>query len=67
MTLILYLIQNGQSPLYIACRNGHDKVVQALLDHGIEANIQDQVSNISCIHVKLTQQRLMKLLQSHRK
>ena len=53
MTLILYLIQNGQTPLHIACSKGHDKVVQALLDHGVQVDIPDKVSDISCIHVKL--------------
>ena len=51
MTLILYFIQRGQTPLYIACANGHDKVVQALLDHGVQVDIPDKVSDISCIHV----------------
>ena len=53
MTLILYFIQRGQNPLYIACTNGHDKVVQALLDHGVQVDIPDKVSDISCIHVYL--------------
>ena len=53
MTLILYFIQIGQTPLYTACTNGHDKVVQALLDHGVQVDIPDKVSDISCIHVKL--------------
>ena len=53
MTLILYFIQSGQTPLYIACANGHDRVVQALLDHDVQVDILDEVSDISCIHVKL--------------
>ena len=53
MTLILCLAQFGQTPLSIACANGHDKVVQALLDHGVQVDILDEVSDISCIHVKL--------------
>ena len=54
MTLILYFIQSGQTPLYIACSNGHDKVVQALLDHGVQVDIPDKVSDISVTyHVKL--------------
>ena len=50
---MLYLVQNGQTPLYIACFEGHDKVVQALLDHGVQVDVPDKVSDISCIHVKL--------------
>ena len=53
MILILYFIQSGQTSLYKACTNGHDKVVQALLDHGVQVDIPDEVSDISCIHVKL--------------
>ena len=57
MTLILYLVQYGRTPLYIACSNGHDKVVQALLDHGVQVDVLDKVSDISWIHV--TQQNLI--------
>ena len=53
MRLILYLLQFGKTPLYIACFNGHDKVVQLFLDHGVQVDVLDKVSNISCIHVKL--------------
>ena len=38
------------TPLYIACYKGHDKVVQVLLDHGVEVDFSYKVSNI---HVKL--------------
>ena len=53
MTLILCLAQFGQTLLYKACANGHDKVVQALLDQGVQVDILDKVSDTSCIHVKL--------------
>ena len=53
MTLILYFVQFGQTPLYKACSNGQDKVVQALLDHGVQVDVPDKVSDISCIHFKL--------------
>ena len=53
MTLILCLPQFVKTPLYIACANGHDKVVQALLNHGVPVDVKNMVSDISCIHVKL--------------
>ena len=63
MTLILCLVQLGRTPLYMACYNGHDKVVQALLNHCVEVDVQDEVSDISCIHVSyVIQQNLMKQL-----
>ena len=46
MTLVLCLVQFGQTPLYKACFNGHDKVVQALLDHGVQVDVPDKVSDI---------------------
>ena len=41
------------TPLYIACYKGHHKVVQVFLDHGVQVDIPDKVSDISCIHVLL--------------
>ena len=41
------------TPLCIACYNGCYKVVQVLLDHGVQVDVLDKVSDISCIHVKL--------------
>ena len=41
------------TPLYIACYKGHNKIVQLLLDHGVQMDVPDKVSNITCIHVKL--------------
>ena len=37
----------------MACYNGHHKVVQVLLDHGVQVGIRNKVSDISCIRVKL--------------
>ena len=53
MTLILCLAQFGQTLLYIACANGHDRIVQELLHQGVQVDIPDKVSYISRIHVKL--------------
>ena len=39
--------------MYTACSNGHDKVVQTLLNHGVQVDVQDEVSEITCIRVKL--------------
>ena len=41
------------TPLCIACYSGCYKVVQVLLDHGVQVDVPDKVSDISCIHVKL--------------
>ena len=53
MTLILYLVQDGKTPLYTACSKGHDKVVQVLLDHGVQVDVQDKVSDKLFFYVKL--------------
>ena len=53
MTLILCLVQFGQTPLYIGCSKGQDKVVQALLDHCVQVDTQDEVSDMSFFHIKL--------------
>ena len=37
----------------MACYNGHDEVVQVLLDHGVQVDVPNKVSDISRIHVKL--------------
>ena len=39
--------------MHDACFNGKDEVVQALLDYGVQVDVQEQVSNISYIHVNL--------------
>ena len=38
------------TPFHTACSNGHDKVVQVLLDHGVQVDVQDKVNNISCVY-----------------
>ena len=39
------------TPLHVACLKGHDNIVQLLLDYGVQMDIPDEVSDISCIHV----------------
>ena len=34
------------TPLYVACYKGRDKVVQVFLDHGVEVDVSDKVSDI---------------------
>ena len=53
MTLILSLLQDGWTPLYTVCSIGHDKVVQVFIDHAVQMDVQDKVSDISFIHVKI--------------
>ena len=40
------------TPLYIACYNGRDKVVQVFLDHGVQVDVTDKVSDILCLSIK---------------
>ena len=40
------------TPLYIACYNGHDKVVQVFLDHGVQVDVTDKVNDILCFSIK---------------
>ena len=37
--------------LHIACYKGNYKVVQVLLVHGVQVDVQTKVNDISCIHV----------------
>ena len=39
--------------MHIACSKSHDKIVEALLNHGVQMDVQDKVSDISYTHVKL--------------
>ena len=41
------------TPLFSACYSNDVKVVKVLLDHGVQVDVQDKVSDISYIHVKL--------------
>ena len=40
--------------MYFTCSNGHDKVVQVLLEHDVQVNVQNKVSNLSFVHFKLS-------------
>ena len=48
----LYLLQNGMTPLHVACRRNNMKVVQLLLKHGVPINITTSVSVCNFISSK---------------
>ena len=52
--------------MHVACDKGHYKIVQLLLDHGVQVDIADEVSDISYIHVVsyVIQPKIIKLLWS---
>ena len=39
-------LQYGKSPLHVAVEKGHSGVVDILLKHGADVNIQDRVRNL---------------------
>ena len=41
------IVQDGETPLYMASRSGHYKVVEVLLTAGADVNSVDKVSCIS--------------------
>ena len=43
-------IQDGETPLMCAARDGYNDTVQELLKHGASVNIQDEVSQRPCYH-----------------
>jgi len=47
-----YLLQNGMTPLHVACRRNNIKVVQLLLKHGVPINITTSVSVCSFLSSK---------------
>ena len=40
----IFPIQNGETPLYIASRDGHTDVVKVLLEHKADPNASSKVS-----------------------
>ena len=42
--LLLLLVQDGDTSLILASKNGHAAVVSILIDHGADVNAKGQVS-----------------------
>ena len=40
---VFFSFQSGKTPLYLASREGHQEIVQMLMDKGAEINVSDQV------------------------
>ena len=53
------------TPLYVACDKGHDKIVQLLLDHGVQVDIPDEVSeyHVFILLSYIIQPKLPKLIK----
>ena len=47
------LLQYGYTALYIASRNGHERIVEALIDSGANVDLQITVRIIIRIHFPL--------------
>ncbi len=48
--IVSHYVQSGQSPLYAACFEGHQKCVELLINAGAIVDIQSEVSVNSCTH-----------------
>ena len=42
---VYYFLQNGYTPLYLACQNGHESTVLVLLENGADPNLQTKVTS----------------------
>ena len=42
---VYYFLQYGQTPLYLACDEGHESTVLVLLQNGANPNLQDEVTS----------------------
>lgn len=49
--LIKFLLQDGWTPLMIACRGGHEKLVQELLKANADVNAVSKVRNCLQLHM----------------
>ena len=47
--VLSYILQKENSPLHIACLNGHTDIVRSLLDYGCSIDVQNNVSALSVI------------------
>ena len=46
MWVVLSTLQDGASPLAVASQEGHQQIVQLLIEHGAHINSQDKVGAI---------------------
>ena len=46
--------QDGITPLYVACQNGHKQIVIVLLESGANANLSTTVSSLSGAYSELS-------------
>ena len=42
--LSLSFLQNGQTPLWLACLNGHTDIAKLLIENGASMDVKDSVS-----------------------
>ena len=48
LVMISFVLQNGQSPLYTASRNGHLEVMKTLIEAGANINQANKVGTCRC-------------------
>lgn len=64
MLIIVFAIQNGISPLYVASQEGHTDIVDLLLKAGADTHQAEMVLHATCIYIHVVHTHLIYIIMS---